>query len=138
MKGLSIRGMLAGLHQLPSPSQGLSVGDTYLVGSVMYAWDGKQWSCLGTLGGPEGSFRPKKEYDLTYAGVKVTVLSEYDISELFLDPDNLDRDDLAIFETTYPAEYKDFEMLWSDLRAKQVASGEINEWREKYVRHHEV
>ncbi|ARB11623.1 hypothetical protein CB7_170 [Pectobacterium phage vB_PatM_CB7] len=49
---------------------------------------------------------------MTYNGVEVTLWSEHDISELFLDPNNLGMDDLAIFETTYPGDYKAFESLW--------------------------
>ncbi|MGX4995954.1 hypothetical protein [Enterobacter hormaechei] len=84
--------------------------------------------------GPQGPFVRKNQYTLTYKGVEVTLWSEHDITELFLDPDNLDMDDLAIFETTYPEDYKAFEDLWSDLRAKQLASNELNEWRDKYAK----
>lgn len=102
------------------------------MGSDLYAWDGRQWNVLGSMTGPQEPFIRKAEQELTYRGVKVTLWSEYDITELFLDPSNLDMDDLAIFETTYPEDYKAFEELWSDLRAKQLAKEELNEWRDKY------
>ncbi|ATS93580.1 hypothetical protein P1A145kb_p180 [Pectobacterium phage DU_PP_I] len=128
MNSLSIKGYLNGFHELPCPPQKVTTGDTYIVGSYLYAWDGRQWNGLGSM------TDPKAEQELTYRGVKVTLWSEHDITELFLDPDNLDMDDLAIFETTYPEDYKAFEELWSDLRAKQLASNELNEWRDKYAK----
>lgn len=134
MNSLTIKGSVAGVHQLPCPPSHVVAGDTYIVGTEMYAWDGRQWNCLGPMSGPQGAFVRKNEYTLTYKGVKVTLWSEHDITELFLDPDNLDMDDLAIFETTYPEDYKAFESLWSDLRAKQLAKDELDEWRDKYAK----
>lgn len=134
MNSLTIQGAVAGVHELPCPPQQVSAGDTYIVGSEMYAWDGRQWNGLGSLSGPTVGFALKKQYTLTYNGVEVTLWSGHDISELFLDPNNLDMDDLAIFETTYPEDYKAFESLWSDLRAKQLATDELNEWRDKYAK----
>lgn len=132
MNSLSIKGYLNGVHELPCPPQKVTAGDTYIVGSDLYAWDGRQWYGLGSMTVPQGPFIRKAEQELTYRDVKVTLWSEYDITELFLDHGNLDMDDLAIFETTYPEEYKAFEELWSDLRAKQLAKEELNEWRDKY------
>lgn len=134
MNGLVIKGYLSGVHELPCPPQAVSAGDTYIVGADLYSWDGRQWNGLGSMTGPQGPFVRKNQYTLTYKGVEVTLWSEHDITELFLDPDNLDMDDLAIFETTYPEDYKAFEDLWSDLRAKQLASNELNEWRDKYAK----
>lgn len=133
MNGLRIQGSLQGVHQLPCPPQKVSSGDTYLVGQDLYAWDGRQWNSLGSMSGPVGDYVEKKEYTLIYKEVEVKILSEYPITDLFLDPENLDMDDLAIFETTYPDDYKTFEEEWSQARAKQLAKDEINEWRDKYA-----
>lgn len=132
MNSLAIKGSVAGVHQLPCPPAQVSAGDTYIVGTEMYAWDGRQWNCLGTISGPQGTFvKMMYAYTLTYNGMGVTLWSEHHITELFL---NLDMDDLAIFETTYPEDYKAFESLWADLRAKQLAKDELNEWRDKYAK----
>lgn len=133
MTPLNIQGRVAGPHQLPCPPQHVSAGDTYRVGADMYAWDGRQWNCIGGLG-ESADFVQKEEYKLGHKGIDVVLWSEYDIASLFEDPEDLDLDDLAIFETTYPDDYKAFEQLWTDLRGKQLATGEINEWRDKYAK----
>lgn len=134
MNGLAIKGALSGLHELPCPPQHVSAGDTYIIGNDMYSWDGRQWNCLGSMSGPMGQSWRKNKCTLTYKGLEVTLWSEYDIADLFLDPSDLDMDDLAIFETTYPDDYKAFEQLWADLRAKQLATDELNAWRDKYAK----
>lgn len=127
------------------PVTGNSVGDAYFVGEDLFGWDGSGWVYFGPMGGPKGVSGPSgasgmpgnyakrlKEVDLTYRGVKVTISSYDDIGDLFLDPDDLQKDDLAIFETTYPEEYKDFRDKWTRERAIQIATDEVEEWRKDY------
>lgn len=118
----TVRGVLEDIGKLGATNA--TTGDTYFVGGSMYTWDGSQWNSMGSGFG--------KNYDLTYKGITVTVLAVEDITTLFLDPGNLDQDDLAIFETTFPNDYREFEEIWSQVRAKQIANNEINEWREAY------
>lgn len=134
---MMIRGSLNSSSELPLV--GNSTGDAYIVGREMYGWDGGGWINLGLMGGPTGpSGMPGnyatrlKDVDLTYRGVKVTISSHDDIGDLFLDPDDLQKDDLAIFETTYPEEYKDFRDKWARERAIQIATDEVEEWRKDY------
>lgn len=126
----TVRGVLEDIGKLGATNA--TTGDTYFVGGSMYTWDGSQWNSMGSVQGPQGMAGFGKNYDLTYKGITVTVLAVEDITTLFLDPDNLDQDDLAIFETTFPNEYREFEEIWSQARAKQIANNEINEWREAY------
>lgn len=93
------------------PEKGNSVGDAYLLnGCDLYCWDGSAWLQIGKTRGETGAcgmpgnyVKRLKEVDLTYKGVQVTISSYDDIGALFLDPDNLGADDLAIFDTTFPA-----------------------------------
>lgn len=132
--GLTIKGTVASVHGLPWPPQAVCAGDTYVVGSDLYAWDGRQWNYVGPISGPTGGGSAMKQYTLTYNGVSATIRSSNEITSLFFDPDNLDMDDLAIFETTYPEDYKAFEAKWSENRARQLASDELNVWRGKHVK----
>lgn len=131
MTPLVIKGRVSGTHELPCPPGHVSAGDTYLVGSDLYSWDGRQWNSLGAMG-ESAPFVQKKECDLGYKGIAVKVWSEYDVGDLFIDPLNLDDEDLAVFETTYPEDYKTFAEEWSKERARQLAGQEINGWRDKY------
>lgn len=132
--GLTIKGTVASVHGLPWPPQAVCAGDTYVVGSDLYAWDGRQWNYVGPISGPTGGGSAMKQYTLTYNGVSATIRSSNEITSLFFDPDNLDMDDLAIFETTYPEDYKAFEAKWSENRARKLASDELNVWRDKHVK----
>lgn len=136
----TLRGNLASAADLPFT--GNRLGDSYLIGGHLCIWDGSSWIDVGSPSGPKGIsgavgmpgnyVKRLKDIDLTYKGVKVTISSYDDVSELFLDPDDLQRDDLAIFETTYPEQYAGFRDKWARERAIQIATAEVEEWRKDY------
>lgn len=130
--GLTIKGTVASVHGLPWPPQAVCAGDTYVVGSDLYAWDGRQWNYVGPISGPTGGGSAMKQYTLTYNGVSATIRSSNEITSLFFDPDNLDMDDLAIFETTYPEEFKQFREGWAHKWAVERAKEEFDEWELDY------
>lgn len=137
MAGLKIRGNVPDVTALPFSDN--VVGDAYLLNGDMYVWDGSSWSNVGRPSGPVGASGMPGNYtkrthlvDLTYRGLKVSIWSSEDIASLFLDPGDLQPDDLAIFDTTYPEDYEKFRDEWSKKRAIQVANDELEGWRKDY------
>lgn len=116
-------------------------------------WDGYTWqsagpannstSVMGVNGGmsvyyPYGSaevLTERKEIiesKLIWKGISVTLFSEDDIKSLFFSQYNLTKEDMAMFQMTYPEHFQEFRRQWAEKWAIETAKNEFDSWSDDY------
>lgn len=134
-QNMVIQGSLQSVTNLPLTA---NHGDTYVNGGVLYMWMHGSWANLGALRGPmghSGPYVPPKEIvesKLVWKGISVTLYSEEDIKALFFNQYALSREDMALFQMTYPDEFKAFRERWAEKWAIERAKEEFDEWELDY------
>ena len=138
-----IKGSLESVTDLPLVG---ASGEMWLVGGSTYVWIGNKWELLGVTGasGIQRAYYPYSssetltrrkeivESKLTWKGISVTIHSENDIKGLFFTPDNLTREDMAIFQMTYPEDFTHFRQEWTENWAIETAKDEFDSWGDDY------
>lgn len=147
---MNIRGTLQSVTNLPVT--GLK-GDTWIINGHYYMWDGSFWQSAGPIHGPipmvgaNGNVSAYYPYgsaeDLTerkeiieskliWKGISVTLFSEDDIKSLFFSQYDLTKEDMAMFQMTYPEHFKDFRQQWAEKWAIETAKNEFDSWSDDY------
>lgn len=146
----TIRGSLQSVTNLP-PS-GIK-GDAWIIQGDLFMWDGTCWSSRGPVGGPApamgangnmSAYYPygsaealteRKEIiesKLIWKGISVTLFSEDDIKSLFFSQYALTKEDMAMFQMTYPEHFQEFRRQWAEKWAIETAKNEFDSWSDDY------
>lgn len=147
---VTIRGTLQSVTNLPA---GGNPGDTWIINGHLYMWDGYVWKSAGPANNPTpvmgvngsmsayypyGSSEPLTERKeiieskLIWKGISVTLFSEDDIKSLFFSQYNLTKEDMAMFQMTYPEHFQEFRRQWAEKWAIETAKNEFDSWSDDY------
>lgn len=132
--GITVKGALQSITNLPNNAL---PGDTYIIQGVMYSWlispsGAANWANMGALGSGNEIIPRLIESKLTWKGISVTLKSEADIKSLFLNQYHLEKEDMAMFQMTYPEEFQDFRQKWAEKWAIETAKDQFDSWSEDY------
>lgn len=132
--GITVKGTLQSITNLPNNAL---PGDTYIIHGVMYSWlispsGAANWANMGALGSDNQIMPRLIESKLTWKGISVTLKSEADIKSLFLNQYCLEKEDMAMFQMTYPEEFRDFRQKWAEKWAIETAKDQFDSWSEDY------
>lgn len=127
--------------------------DAWIINGDIFVWDGANWGLVGPVGGPiprmgaDGSVSANFPYftiptaterkeiiesKLIWKGISVTLFSEDDIKSLFFSQYNLTKEDMAMFQMTYPEHFQEFRRQWAEKWAIETAKNEFDSWSDDY------
>lgn len=126
LSGYYVKGSVPSVDDLPLI--GTVAGDAFIAGGDLWICDGSSWQRS-----PDGLTAAKIfSTKLIWKGISVTLVSEEDVSELFLSQYNLTKEDMALFQTTYPELFKRFRQMWAEKWAIETAKDEFDTWSDGY------
>lgn len=123
-------GKLASVTNLPFSGR---PGDYYTVGpdNIPFIFNGTSWVQMSAYNTPTKGVA-EKETKLTWRGISITLRHADDISELFDAQYALTKEDMALFQMTYPDLFQDFRRKWAEKWAIERAKEEFDSWSDDY------